>query len=358
MKHKNFLRSRAKKFGLPPGTLTSVEKGSECSRCVLIEYTGEQTLKKDNPNLEECINSLKNSHKTWLTFYGPVEEKLMVALGNKLALHPLLMEDIIHSGGRPKVEDYGKVLFIVLHHLETPESTIPLFQVEQTQISILLGDNYVIAFAEKNTKVFSPIIERLNKAQSRLRQGGVDYLCYALIDCICDYYFVSYERIEFAISDMESSIFKSPDTAKIPELQEAKKSVYTLKKSTWPMRDVVSKLLRLDSPLIQKETKAYLQDIFDHLIEASEVTERFRESVESLFEIYLAMVNQKMNEIVKVLTIVSTTFAPITFIASIYGMNFIYMPELSWKWGYYFTLTLMSCIALGMMCFFRRKKWI
>jgi magnesium transporter len=259
------------------------------------------------------------------------------------------------SGQRSKLDNYKDTLFIVTQMLGYNEQKQ---QAEDEQVSIVLGENYLISFVETNKSVFAPVRERLRNPQSRIRQRGVDYLCYSLLDCIVDNYFLILEKIDAKVELLEHELIQSPEPVILRKIQHAKREVTLLRKSVWPMREVVSNLRRIDSPLVLDATKLYLHDVYDHTIQAIDTIESFRDITSGMLDIYLSNVSQRMNEVMKVLTIVATIFVPLTFIASLYGMNFDNIPELHTRYGYYIVLFVMALIAIGMIIFFRRKRWI
>lgn len=349
------IRKKAKKPGLPPGTL--VYTGLYPSQNVHIEmmdYDKDSFFDKKDVSLAECLELLKTPKNTWINIQGIQDVQTIQTIGSHFQLHPLIMEDIASASQRSKLDDYKENLYIVMRILKyNKEKEI----VEDEQVSIILGSNYVISFLESENDIFFPIIKRLQSEESRIRNSGSDYLCYALIDCIVDHYFIILEQVDQNLENLEEELVHKPNTKTLIKIQSIKREISHLRKAIWPMREVISHFRRLESPLIHDSTKIYIQDVYDHTIQAIDTIESFRDIVAGMFDIYLSNINLRMNEIMKILTIVSTIFVPLTFLASIYGMNFEYMPELHSVWGYPVVLGVMATAATTMIYFFHRKGW-
>lgn len=350
------LKKRIKKYGLAPGTLIHtgfVTQGK--IRITLIEYDTENFKINDKVSLEECLNSMNTPAPTWINISGIHDPSMVEKIGRRLGLHPLLLEDILNNTQRSKIDDYKDTIYIVLRKLNIQNDDS---DIEDQQVSIILGNNFLITFLETDTDFFNPVVERLKIANSRMRARGVDYLAYAVVDCIVDHYFLTLEKIDDRIERFENLIVDNPDHRVLKGIQNLKKQVSHLRKAIWPTREVVSKFIRIESSLVKESTKIYLQDVYDHVIQAIDSIESFRDVASGMVEIYISNINSKMNEIMKVLTVVATIFVPLTFISSLYGMNFKHMPELEWKWGYYLVLGIMAISSFFMWRFFRRKGWI
>jgi len=353
---KSILKKRIKKYGLSPGTLVHTGETSDSKvRITLIDFDPENIHIRDRVSLEECLNSMNSPEPTWINVSGIHDVMMVEKIGRRLGLHPLLLEDILNSVQRSKFDEYKDCLYIVLRKLNLLNEEC---DIEDQQVSIVLGNNYVITFLESESDIFNPIIERLKIKNSRMRTRGVDYLAYALVDCIVDHYFLTLEKIDDRIERFEMAIVDNPDPKILTGIQQLKRQVSHLRKAIWPTREVVSKFIRIDSPLVKESTKIYLQDVYDHVIQAIDTIEGFRDVVSGMVEIYISNINSKMNEVMKVLTVVATIFVPLTFISSLYGMNFKHMPELEWKYGYYMVLGFMLLMSLFMWRYFKKKKWI
>lgn len=351
------LRIRAKKAGLPPGSLTPSTNGKKVSdiHISVIDYDADIYVEKKEATLQNCLTYLNTPSITWINIHGVDDPRIVEEIGHRFGLHPLMLEDIMNTGQRSKLDNYKDTIYIVMRMLSYNDEKET---VEDEQVSLILGKNFIISFLESNNNVFAPIRDRLRQPKSRIRQRGADYLCYALIDCLVDNYFLILEKVDEKLERFEDELINNPVPKTLQKIQRAKKEITHLRKSVWPMREVISNFRRLESPLIQDPTKLYIQDVYDHTIQAIDTIESFRDITAGMLDIYLSNLSQRMNEVMKVLTVIATIFIPLTFIASIYGMNFEYMPELHWKWGYPTVLTFMVLTCLAMTFYFRRKRWI
>lgn len=349
-------KRRIKKPGLSPGALIPIsEKEGKAISISLIDYDADRIVEKSNATLKECLISLNTSTPTWINIAGINDSKAIEVIGRHFGLHPLILEDIMSPGQQSKLDNYKDAIYIVVRQLIYNEKKQC---VEDEQVSLILGKNFLISFLESHNNVFAPIYERLRNPKGRMRQRGSDYLCYALIDCLVDNYFVILEKVDNKLENLEEELFYHPTKSTLNNMHHAKRELVLLRKAIWPMRELISNFRRLESPLVQNATKLYIQDVYDHTIQVIDTIESFRDITSGMLDIYLSNLSQRMNEIMKVLTIVATVFVPLTFIASIYGMNFKHMPELDWEWGYYITLGLMAVIFAGMLYFFKRKQWL
>lgn len=350
------LKNRARKYGLSPGTLMHVGGTRvENVNLSIFDFDSKHLMEKDNATLEECLVYIDSPSVTWINIQGINDPKMVETIGQHFSLHPLILEDIMNAGQRSKLDDYKTALFIVMRVFFYNDA---VQCVEDEQVSIILGPNYVISFSEAHRDVFNPIRERVRLPTSRMRNSGADYLCYALIDCIVDHHFVVLEKIEGQVDAIDDEVFNHPTGQTMQKIQCLKREVVTLRKGVWPVREVLSQMRRMETPLITEQTKVFLHDVYDHTVQAIDTIEGFRDIVSGMLEVYLSNISNRMNEIMKVLTIVSTTFVPLTFIASIYGMNFEYMPELHSRYGYFMVLGTMAVVFIFMLNYFRRKKWI
>jgi len=308
-------------------------------------------------NVEDCLKYKKNKKTvTWINVDGLKDAKTLEKLCNFFDLHPLVIEDILQTSQRPKIEDYGDYLYIVIRVLLLEKQKIG-----SEQTSIVLGKNYVISFNENEDSIFNNVRERLRNDKGKVRRKGADFLAYTLLDAIVDNYFVILEEFGERIELMESALLKHPDQKTLYGIRKLKKELITLRKSVWPVREILTGLereSRSKDPLITKKTGVYLRDVYDHTIQVMDNIESFRDMVAGMFDIYLSSVSIRLNEVMKVLTIIGTIFIPLTFITGWYGMNFKDMPELSHPLGYPVVLAVMGLIAIVMLFFFRRKRWI
>ncbi len=356
------VRKRIKKPGLSPGALVYVgEKKVEKVSINLIDYDETRFQEKEAKKIEECFPFKDSPSVTWININGLHEVEIIEKLGKHFKLHPLLLEDILHTDQRPKMEDFDEYIFVIIKMLYFLEKENEIFS---EQVSIILGPNFVISFQEKEGDVFEPIRERIRNGKGRIRKMGPDYLAYALIDAVVDHYFIILEKLGEKIESMEEDLLNEPTTKTMQNIHELKREMIYLRKSVWPLREVVSTLERGESKLISDPTRIYLRDVYDHTIQVIDSIESYRDILSGLLDLYLSVISNKMNEVMKVLTIIATIFIPLTFIAGIYGMNFnpeaspLNMPELNWVYGYPAVWVVMVLVGIFMFAFFKRKRWL
>lgn len=348
-------RKRSSKQGAPPGTLVYIgEKGHAELKISVVDYNKQTLTEKSNTNLADCLTYLNQpASVTWINVSGLCEPKIIETLGQRFQWNPLVMEDILNTGQRPKCDDYKDYMYVVLRIFKKNGD----IKIEDDQFSLILGKNYVVTFMEGPDDLLEPIRYRIRRNGSRMRLHGADYLAYAIVDTLVDSIFGVLEKIDEEVEVLEDELFKNPTPNILYDIQKFKREVALLRKNLWPLREAISGLERKENPLIQDTTRFFLRDVHDHTVLMIETVEGFRDILSGMIDIYLSSINLKMNEIMKVLTIVATIFVPLTFIASIYGMNFDYQPELHYHYGYYSVLGLMATIALFMLYYFHRKKW-
>ena len=347
---------RSEKLGLSPGTLMHVgEKKTEKTRITVIDYDAAGFIEKEVGSVEECFPFKETSTVTWINVDGVHDASVIEKLGGRFDIHPLVLEDIMTTTQRPKIEDLGGAVFVVLRMIEFDEKT---FEMTADQLSLILGPNYVLSFQETRGDCLDPVRERIRTGKGRIRKLGPDYLAYALIDAVVDNYFFVLEKLGEKIDGLEERLIAEPRRELLHEIHALKRDMIDLRKSVWPLREVISGLERLESSLIKKSTGVFLRDVYDHAIQVIDTVESFREILTSMIETYLSSISNRMNEIMKVLTIISTIFIPITFLVGLYGMNFLYMPEIKWRWGYAFVWAAIIGSVVTMLAFFRRKKWL
>jgi magnesium transporter len=346
----------SKKAGLPPGTLVHIgEDQTEKVKLRLIDYNDDHFEEKELHTIFESFPYKDKESVTWLDMVGVHEVDIIGALGKYYNLHPLLLEDLMNTDQRPKLDDYEDYLCLFLKILSYDDSNHRL-RVEQ--ISLVLGPHFVFTFQERDNPVFEPVRDRLRKAKGRIRKLGPDYLAYSLIDGVVDSYFAVLEKTGERIETLEEELVDNPQPKTSRQIHLLKKDLILLRRAVWPLREVVNTLVKEDSPLIQERTKLFLRDIYDHAVHVIETLETFREMASEMIDVYLSSVSNRMNEVMKVLTIIATIFIPLTYIVGIYGMNFKYMPELEWSYGYPLLWLIMLGVALTMLVLFRRKKWL
>lgn len=351
------IRKQARKAGQPPGTLlyTGNEKISVPKITVAI-YNEQNFHEVTGDSLEECIPSDIGQAKLWINVDGLQDVKLIEKIASRYQLHPLTVEDILTVQGRAKIEEFPGYLFITLKVLQFSKRT---HGIRSEQLSLVLCKDILLTFQESESSLFENVRERLRSGPTqRLRQQGCDYLMYRLIDTVIDNYYVIFEHLGDRLETIEEKIIANPEPSISRALYRFKRQILLLRKIVWPVREVISHLLQANGELISSFTQLYIRDVYDHTVQAIDTIETFRDMSSGLLDVYLSSITNRMNEIMKVLTIISTIFIPITFIASVYGMNFEFMPELHWRWGYPAVLILMLVITLFMLFYFRRKKWI
>ena len=346
-----FTKHVSRKVGLPPGTLVHVGKErTEPVKIKVVEYGPEGSVERELSPVECFVP--KEGSVTWVDIGGIHRTEIIKTIGECFNLHPLYLEDIVTSGQHPKLEDFGEYLFITLKMLDYE----PGRQIGAEQISLVLGRGYVITFQEKAGDLFKPIRERIAK-NSQFRQNGADYLAYAIIDLIVDRYFPVIEKLGDDIEEKEEELVTNPVSGSLVSIQRLKKELLFLRKSVWPLRDVVSAMSKGMNPLIKDSTRIYLRDIHDHTIQIIDTVETLREIIYGMFDIYLSSMSNRMNEIMKVLTVFATIFIPLTFLVGVYGMNFKFMPELEWRWSYPILWVFMIGVTVTMLMYFRRRHW-
>jgi magnesium transporter len=349
-------RKRSKKAGLPSESLVYTgEKKDQKVDLHVIDYDETQFTEQVLSSVDACIPFRNKPTVTWINLDGVHDVPVLEKLGTCFGLHRLVMEDIVNTDQRAKVEDFGDYLYIVLKMLSTGKSG----DVVTEQISIAVGSNFVLSFQEGlEGDVFNLIRDRLRASKGRIRKSGADYLAYALIDAVVDNYFVVLERFGDRIESLETELIENHAPVTMQKIYRLKRELLFLHNAVWPLREVVSALGKHESPLIRESTTPYLRDVYDHVIHVIDSVDIYREMLTSMLDMYLTSVSNRLNEVMKVLTIIATIFMPLTFIAGLYGMNFRYMPELEWREGYFLALGVMIIIALSMLFYFRKKKWL
>ncbi|MHB0859016.1 MAG: magnesium/cobalt transporter CorA [Anaerolineae bacterium] len=327
---------------------------SKPTRFRLVRYN-EDEIEERELALDEC-GQLKTDNKiTWIHVAGTGHPPLLETLGQCLGLHPLVVEDIGSPQQRPKIEDYEDYVYIVLRSLTFDGDA---GQIVSEQVSIILGPGVVLSVQQTDTPLFETVRAHLRAGKGRMRRLGADYLAYVLVDTIVDGYFGLLQELAERIDDLEEDLITHTTSATLETIHDLKRELLLLRTSIWPTREVISSLQRNESWIVTDSTAVYLRDVYDHTIQIVDTLEVYREIVSGMLDIYLSSISNRMNEVMKVLTVISTIFIPLTFVAGVYGMNFHHMPELSWRWGYPASLMLMLAIAATMLMYFRRKRWL
>jgi magnesium transporter len=360
---KLFRQRLSQKMGLAPGTLMHV--GDEHRTPVQItyfDYNADSVKEGIVVDVEECRQYVaERDTVTWLNVDGVHDVGLIEKLGDIFDLHPLLQEDIAHTSQRPKLEEFDKRLFIVLRMVYTAtekDDGHEEFVIKGEQISLVLGPNFVLTFLEDPEDVFDPVRQRLRENRGRVRKAGADYLAYVLMDLVVDNYFTVLEQFGEEVEDLEAELLKDPRSDALSSIQGMKRAMIEMRRAAWPARDVINVLLRGDSKLFKKPTLVFLRDVYDHAVRVVDIVETYREMIGSMLDIYLSTVSNRMNEVMKVLTVIATIFIPLTFIAGVYGMNFDNMPELHWAEGYWYVWGIMLIVGALLLFYFKKKDWL
>jgi magnesium transporter len=321
----------------------------------VINYSEEYWHEKEVPEIGDCFPLENKAKVTWISLDGLPDVKILQEIGNYFGIHSLILEDILDTSQRPKIEIFDNYVFIVLKMISIGNSG---YEIKIDQISIILGINFVISFQETSEDIFYNVRQRIRNDKSRMRRTRADYLSYTLIDTLVDNYFAVLENLDEKIEFLEDAVVAAPSPETLQAIHTLKREMIFLRKSIWPLRDVIKSLEREESALVEDSTKPYIRDVYDHTVHIIETIEIFREMLSGLLEIYLSSISQHMNEVMKLLTIISTVFIPLTFITGIYGMNFEYMPELRCRFGYFAILLVMVFLGFGMIIYFRKKRWL
>lgn len=353
MSKKKFSRS-AKKAGLPPGCLVPMYPDKTEAVNIIVARYGEDGYSEKKVDSIKQAFPLKPGGVTWISIDGIHKVDIIAEIGRQFDLHPLFLEDIATIGQNPKVEDFGKYIFIVLKALTFDEGKS---ESSVEQISIVFGENYVITFQEHPGNLFDAIRERLRGGSTRLLKSGPDFLAYSLIDIIVDQYFVVLEKFGNSIEAAEELLLERPGPEVLQSIHRLKRETLFIRRSVRMAREVINLLYMSESSLVKPATRVYLRDVYEHVVQVIDTGENYREMVFGMLDIYLSSVSYRLNEVMKVLTIISTIFIPLTFLAGVYGMNFKHMPELDQPWAYPALWAVMASIALGMLVYFKRRNW-
>ena len=345
-----------KSLNQAPGTVTYVGTKEKVETTLeVIDYNKKSFERYISKKPEDAFRFEEENRITWINIDGLSNTHEIEKLGKYYELHPLIMEDIVNTNQRPKIDEYQDYFFIVAKMLYNKEDG----RLENEHISMVLGKDYVLTFQEAGGDVFDGVRERITSAKGKIRSRGADYLVFALLDAIVDNYFVVIEEMSDKIEALEERLFDAQPSDEITfEIQELKRTILRIRRAVFPLREVVSRFEKVESNLIDDPTRNYIRDLYDHMLQVSENIDIYREMTWGLMDMYMTTINNKMNEVMKVLTIMASIFIPLTFIAGVYGMNFEYMPELAWEYSYFVLWGLMIFIFFGMILYFKKKKWI
>ena len=347
---------RSRKSGLPPGSLVHIgPERTEKIRVTVVDYGEEHFEEREIGSPSELAPYCGKSTVTWIDVVGIHDPRMIEEIGGQFHVHPLLLEDIMNTTQRPKIDDLGKYICLIVK-LITYDDTAGELRIEQ--LSFVFNDDFVLSFQESDSGIFRPLRDRIRNGLGRIRTRGTDYLVYTLLDAVVDHYFVVMEKMGEKIDRLEDEVVAAPKRETLQNIQKLRDEILLVRRSVWPLREVVSLLERAESPLIDKTTAIYFRDVYEHTIQVMDTVDTYRDILSGMFDIYLSSISNRLNEVMKVLTIIATLFMPLTFLAGVYGMNFEHMPELKWRYGYFLLWGVMIAVALGMLVFFRRKKWI
>ena len=357
---KRIYRRRAKPPGTAPGTLVPLPEGVAArTTLTLVRYRDDEIAEEPVTSVAEAVRRAGKDGRAWLRVVGR-DPAVLGELGTALSLHPLLLEDVGSLGQRPKVEVGADSLFAVLQVLRPAGNG----ELDEEQVSVLLFRNILVTVEERENELFKPVLDRLHAGRGRIRTAGLDYLMYAIVDTIVDYLFPVLDAAGERLEDLEDALLDMPDRGALEALHDVKRALLKIRRVAWPTRELVSVLARGDTTLVEADTRTYLRDVYDHAVQVLDMVETFREMATGLVDLYLSSVSNRMNEVMKVLTIIATIFIPLGFIAGVYGMNFdpavspFNMPELRWRFGYPMALGIMVAVAVTMLFWFRRRRWL
>jgi len=351
------MSKKRKNVGLPPGSV--IFTGNQKVEKIQIHY-----LKYDAKTIEEseqdnhssvAIHQSKEELVDWYDIRGIHDTDLIQTIGNTFQIHPLILEDIVDTQQRPKFEEYDKGIFIILKALNfDPEKQ----SVVREHIAIYFRKGVVLSFQEDHTDLFEPVRKRIHSGKGKVRQNGADYLTYALVDNLVDHYYTVLDAIEDKIETLEDSLLEKPDGSTKEKIHYLKKEVIRVRKSIAPLREAIGRFSKSDSPIIEESTITYIRDVYDHTIQIMDSVDNFRDVLNGLQDLYLSEISFRMNQVMQVLTIITTIFVPLSFLAGLYGMNFEYMPELHFRYGYFVLLGVMFLVGVGLVIWFKRQRWL
>ncbi len=342
---------RQRQPGLPPGTLVFTgEKVMESLNVRMLQFNEEQFIEKEKQN--DIPHPETGDFITWYDVKGLHDTQLVERLGKQFNLHPLVLEDILDTQQRPKFEEYDDGIFIILRAMTFDQ------EVKLEHIAIYAGPKFTLSFQENEDDTFAPVRERIRIGNGRIRKRGSDYLAYALIDSIVDQYFIVLDQLQETLDALEEEVMYSPDNQTKGKIHQLKLQMLMLRKSLLPLREAINWFVKSDCPIVHESTDVFTRDLYDHIVQVIDMVETYRDIINGLYDLYLSEISFRMNNVMQLLTIISTIFIPLTFLVGVYGMNFKFMPELDWRYGYFFVWGLMLFITIVMLILFRRRKWL
>ncbi len=353
---KRVMKRRAKKAGMPPGSLVYLgDKPDATTKITLFDYVDGHLTEREIIQTDECAPYKDSDTVTWINVDGIQNIGVVEKIGKQYDLHPLVMEDILNTDQRPKVEDHDRYLYVVLKMLSYNEAEQ---EIAIEQLSLVLGEKFVLSFQDKPGDVLDPLRDRIRQAKGRIRKLGADYLLYAIMDEVVDHYFTVMEKLGEKIEQIEDIVAVRPRQDTLQQIHRLKREIIVLRKAVWPLRELINSLRHDETPLLKETTSIYFRDLHDHIAQIIDGIEAYRDMLSSMLDVYLSIMSNRTNGVMKVMALFSAIFMPLTVITGIFGMNFKDFPELEWKYGFQGTVTLMVVLAIGMVLFFRRKNWL
>lgn len=344
------------KVGLTPGAVIHIgEKKIDKVKIEVFDYDESQCQVHALDRVEDSFPFKESPTITWLDIVGLHDTDVIKKVGSYFNIHLLALEDIVNTDHRPSSEISDSNIIVLLKMITYDAEKL---EMDIEQVSFILGPNFVISFQEREGDIFDPLRKRIKEGKGRIRKKGSDYLLYALLDIVIDNYFIVLEKLGDKIEELEDRVFDNPQPEQLHEIHKIKREMIFLRKSVWPLREIIINLIRAEVALIQQSTVAFLQDLYDHTIQVIDTVEAFRDTASGLQDAYLSSISNKTNDVMKVLTIIATIFIPLTFMAGIYGMNFEHMPELKWHWSYLVFWMIIFAVGVLMFSFFRKKRWL
>ena len=349
------IKKRGKKVGAAPGTLVHIgDISNALTEIHYIRYDQDAIHEQEIADVQQCAHEINAQQTGWFNIDGLHNPEVVRSLGERFSIHPLVQEDILNTDHRPKIEVHDDYLYIVIKALSFNQTSQRL---QAEQISLIVGDNYLLTFCEQPGTVFDGVRARIRSGR-KIRELGPDYLAYALIDAVVDNYFLLLEQLGDAIEDLEEELIQRPAANIVHRIHHFKREMLLLRKAVWPMREVLSSLSRDEGIITSSDIRLYLRDVYDHSIHIIDNMETLRELLAGMLDLYVSSSSQRLNETMKTLTLFASIFMPLTFIAGVYGMNFDYMPELHWRWGYPLIMLVMAGCGAGLLYYFRRQRWL
>jgi magnesium transporter len=338
--------------GAPPGTLVAVEAAPP-TRITVLSWTRAAATFEEVADADAALARVAPGALTWINVDGLGDVGTLAKLGERFGLHPLALEDVLNVPQRAKVERYDQHMFVVMRTMRLTEGAV-----QEEQVSLFFGDHWLITVQERSDgDCFGPVRDAIRAGRGRVREAAADYVAYLLLDAVVDAYFPIIENVGERMQAQEAAAIENPNELVLRDMQRMRHELLALRRAVWPMREELGILVRDETALVSAETRVFLRDVYDHAVQALEIVESLRETAVSVMEVYLSVQNRRLNEVMKVLTVIATIFIPLTFIASIYGMNFRHMPELEWRYGYAWALGLMALVATALVVYFRRRGW-